>query len=62
MDELVIRLNLQAMQAMAAGHELVIDVDGVRVCMRCDDETVEAFSDSVQKALLHQLPAMPGVH
>ena len=62
MDELVIRLNLQAMQAMAAGDELVLDVDGLRVCMRCDDETVEVFSQSVQKALLHQLTPVPGVH
>lgn len=56
MNELVIRLNLAAMRAMAEGNEIVFDCDGTRVCMRCDDATVESFQDSVQKALLHMLP------
>lgn len=62
MNELVIRLNLDAVKAMVEGNEIVFDCEGVRVCMRCDDATVEAFNESVQKALLHMLPVGPAVH
>ena len=62
MKELVIPLSLEAVKAMVEGNEIVFDCEGVRVCMRCDDATVEAFHQSVQKALLHQLPAVPGIH
>jgi len=61
-NELVIRLNLEAMKAMVEGHEIVFDCEGVRVCMRCDDATVESFQESVQKALLHMLPVDGRMH
>lgn len=56
MDEIVIRFNLQAMRAMAEGNEIVFDCEGTRICIRCDDEAVESFQQSVHKALLHMLP------
>lgn len=62
MHELFIRLNLAALTAMSEGHELVLDCDGTRVCIRCDDEAVEAFQDAVQKSLLHMLPTTGSVH
>jgi hypothetical protein len=58
MVELRLALTLQAMEAIAHGAELVLDVadDDVRVFIRCDDATVSAFQTQVQRALLHMLP------
>jgi len=56
--ELRFALSLEAMQAIANGTELVIDMEseGVRVFISCDDEAVNAFYIQVQRALLHMLP------
>jgi len=58
MVELRLALTLQAMEAIAHGAELVLDVadDDVRVFIRCDDATVSAFQTQVHRALLHMLP------
>lgn len=57
MTELHLVLSLAAMQALANGEELVIDVDGepetLRVMLRCDNQ---ALVEQVQKAMLHFLP------
>lgn len=58
MVELRLALTLDAMEAIAQGAELVLDVeeDDVRVFIRCDAATVNAFQTQVQRALLHMLP------
>jgi len=58
MVELRLALSLEAMEAIAQGAELVLDVeaDDVRVFIRCDAATVNAFQTQVQRALLHMLP------
>jgi hypothetical protein len=56
MKELRIYLSLAAMHEMAQGTELVLEQDGVRVIVGCDDEAVVAFHTQVERALLHLLP------
>lgn len=56
MTELFLRLNLEALQAMTQGNEIVFDCEGLRIFLSCDDVTVEQFNQAVQRALLHNLP------
>jgi len=56
MNEIRLALSMEAMHAMAAGDELVFDIDGLRVFMRCDDFAVASFQTQIQRALLHMLP------
>jgi len=61
MKELRIYLSMAAMHEMAQGSELVLEQDGVRVILGCDDEAVIAFQTQVQRALLHMLPVAGGL-
>lgn len=61
MKELRIYLSLAAMHEMAQGTELVLEQDGVRVIVGCDDEAVVAFHTQVERALLHLLPVGGGL-
>lgn len=64
MTELHLALSIEAMQAMAHGQELVLDMEdeGTRVFLRCDDAAINTFRQQVEKALLHMLPANPTPH
>ncbi len=61
MKELRIQLSIAAMHEMAQGSELVLEQDGVRVIVGCDDEAVVAFHTQVERALLHLLPVGGGL-
>gem|GEM_PF-4509372 len=61
MKELRIYLSMAAMHEMAQGSELVLEQDGVRVIVGCDDEAVIAFQTQVERALLHMLPVGGGL-
>lgn len=61
MKELRIYLSLAAMQEMSQGTEFVLEQDGVRVTVGCDDEAVIAFQTQVERALLHLLPVGGGL-
>ena len=61
MKELRIQLSMAAMHEMAQGSELVLEQDGVRVIVGCDDEAVVAFHTQVERALLHLLPVGGGL-
>lgn len=61
MKELRIYLSLAAMHEMAQGTEFVLEQDGVRVIVGCDDEAVIAFQTQIERALLHMLPVGGGL-
>jgi hypothetical protein len=61
MKEMRIHLSMAAMHEMAQGAELVLEQDGVRVILGCDDEAVVAFHTQVERALLHLLPVGGGL-
>jgi hypothetical protein len=61
MKEMRIYLSMAAMHEMAQGSELVLEQDGVRIILGCDDEAVTAFHTQVERALLHLLPIGGGL-
>ena len=61
MKEMRIHLSMAAMHEMAQGSELVVEQDGVRFILGCDDEAVSAFHTQVERALLHLLPVGGGL-
>jgi hypothetical protein len=61
MKELRVYLSLELMHEMAQGTEFVLEQDGVRVIVGCDDEAVIAFQTQVERALLHMLPVGGGL-
>jgi len=61
MKELRIYLSLAAMNEMSQGTEFVLEQDGVRVTVGCDDEAVIAFQTQIERALLHLLPVGGGL-
>ena len=67
MTELQLVLSLEALQAMAHGNELVMDVQGegedvLRVILRCDDHALATIKDQVEKAMLHFLAPSGQIH
>lgn len=62
MNELRLALSLGALQAIAQGAELVLDVDDTRVYVSCDEATLNHFQQAINQALLHLLPVSPVQH
>ena len=58
MIELRVALSLDAVQELAQGNELVLDMldDGVRLILSCDSDAIDAFKTQIERALLHMLP------
>lgn len=62
MNEIHLALGGDAIQALAEGAELVLDIDETRIFLSCDAQTVEQFQRAVQRALMHLLPAGEAKH
>lgn len=62
--EVHLKLSYEAMQAMAMGEELSIEIEeeDLRVCLAASDEAVARFKDAVQKTLLVMAPSGPHAH
>lgn len=64
MTELRIALSLEAMQALAGGTELVLDLDEheTRLFLSCDEACIDTFQAQVHQALMRLLPTGPNKH
>lgn len=66
MTELQLVLSLEAIQAMAHGSELVLDIADeqgtTRVMLRCDDHALATVREQIERAMLHMLPTDPKKH
>lgn len=46
-------LDMHAMHDLAEGFVLSVDVGEVRLLLKADDQVVDSFAQTVQRALLH---------
>lgn len=56
MDEMRLYLSVESIRELTQGTEFVVEHEGLRIILSCDDAALVTFRTHIERAMLHMLP------